>query len=505
MLKANRSSSVAMTLASLLPRAALMQRAAVVALLCAAAAPILMPGRAHAQDAAPDIRPLLRQHCARCHTSDGPGWSMADRDTVHARRHMIAAMVQQRMMPPWLAERGHQSYVGDFSLDDDVIDAFRHWRDAGFPLGDWSVMTASLEGTASLNRMTSQESDAHGGNHATPFVPHVTLDVLPGSSFLPNQERSDDYRCFVVDWTEPEPMYVTGFRAAPGNLQVAHHAVVYAVAPRMVDRYRELDAAEEGAGYQCFGGAVPDRLGRRAEREKYEATYPDGVRELSRGNFWLAHWAPGMDGHVFPAGTGIHLEPGSVLIVQMHYYGSAAPGQRDAGSRIEFQTTPSVERPAFHFSQTRGDWLAGERNGTMVIPPGEIATYEVTDLLEELLPYIARVTGVAQDRIGGLEVHSVNLHMHAFGHSGEVSLTDGRGRRETLLSIPRWDLRWQRDFTLTEPKTFARDELEGVRLTVQCTYRNSRDRPVYGGYGSFDEMCFNFSYIAVREEEPEGS
>src|SRR5690606_35774510 len=101
------------------------------------------------------------------------------------------------------------------------------------------------------------------------FEPDVTLDVLPGESYLPNQSRADDYRCFVVDWTGEEPAYITGFRTTPGNPLVAHHLVVYAVTPGMVDRFRELDAEEDGAGYQCFGGALPDRLGRAADRRAY--------------------------------------------------------------------------------------------------------------------------------------------------------------------------------------------------------------------------------------------
>jgi hypothetical protein len=36
---------------------------------------------------------------------------------------------------------------------------------------------------------------------------------------------------------------------------------------------------------------------------------------------------------------------------------------------------------------------------------------------------------------------------------------------------------------------------------VECTYENPTDEPIYGGYGSYDEMCFNFSYIAVRSGE----
>ena len=88
--------------------------------------------------------------------------------------------------------------------------------------------------------------------------------------------------------------------------------------------------------------------------------------------------------------------------------------------------------------------------------------------------------------------------MHAIGASGVIRLRDRHNQTETLLAVPRWDLRWQRDFTLAQPKTFSRGELPATVLTVQCTYRNPKDRMVYGGYGSDEEMCFNFSYIAVQ-------
>jgi hypothetical protein len=453
-------------------------------LFAVAATLLAAPAPTSAQEYYADIQPIIQQRCMSCHGVNGPGWNMTDTGATYERRQMIVAMVLQRLMPPWLAAPGHQDYVGDMSLEEEELEIFRRWREAGFPQG------------RRVNDVAHTDHRwAHG--HAA-FQPDVSLEILPGRSYLPVQTRDDDYRCFVVDWTDPEPGFVTGFRARPGNLQVAHHVVVHAVSPAMAERFRELDAMEEGEGYQCFGGALPDRLGRRAERAAYEAKYPDGLRELNRGNFWLAHWAPGMDGHVFPDGTGIRMEPGSALVVQMHYYSKSAPGERDAGSRVEFMTARSVDRPAFHFAQTRGEWLAGEQNRSMVIQPGTRATYEVTDELEEMLPYIAYITNVPQAEISALEVHSVNLHMHEHGHSGVISLTDGHGRRETLLSVPRWDLRWQRDFTLEQPKVFATGELKGVRLNTECTFHNRTQQIVYGGYGSFDEMCFNFAYIAVR-------
>ncbi|CAN5636669.1 hypothetical protein BH23GEM11_BH23GEM11_02090 [soil metagenome] len=464
----------------------------------AVALSLFLPAPAAAQDYYTDVRPVLTANCLACHTESGPAWSMADPEATFERSRLIAAMVLDRIMPPWIAEPGHQAYMDDPTLDPEVLAMIRRWREAGFPRGeprpDGPVPAAETHG---------------GGAHAHGFRPDLTLDVLPGAVFLPNQENPDDYRCFVVDWPGTDPAFVTGFRARPGNLQVAHHVVVHAVDADLVPRFREFEEDEVGPGYQCFGGALPDRLGQRAVREAYEARHSGGVRELSLGNFWLAHWAPGMDGHVFPSGTGIRMEPGSALVVQMHYYGGAAPGEQDEGSMIDFILAEEVERPAFHFAQTRPEWLVAERNRTMVIAPGTMETYEVSDPLEALLPYIARVTQVPQDRIAGLEVHSVNLHMHAFGHSGRISLIHGTGRRETLLSVPRWDLRWQRDFTFADPKVFPRGDLRGVTLNAECTFRNPTEETVLGGYGSFDEMCFNFAYIAVQvgsgeSEEPGG-
>ncbi len=438
------------------------------------------------------IRPLLLQNCMGCHAEEGPGWSMVDPEETFARNRLIASMVTQRQMPPWLAAPGHQAYLGDLSLSDETVRHFEAWRAAGFPRG--TPVSDEAHGLHDHGGV----GHAHGG-HGGPFVPEVSLEVLPGDRFLPNQEDPDDYRCFVVDWEGEEEAWMTGFRALPGNLAVAHHVVIYAVDAHLAPRFHELVAEEaEQPGYQCFGGALPDRLGIRAQREAYEARYPDGVRELSLGNYWLAHWAPGMDGHVFPEGTGIRLEPGAALVVQIHYYAADFPGEYDEGTRVEFQLASEVERPAFHFQQTRGDWLVSERNRTMVIEPGATATYEVRDGMEPLLPYISRLTRVPVERIGALEIHSANLHMHAFGHSGEISLTHPTGAREVLLSVPRWDLRWQRDFTFAEPKVFPRNVLRGVFLTTQCTFQNPTEQVVYGGYGSYDEMCFNFSYIAVR-------
>ena len=78
-----------------------------------------------------------------------------------------------------------------------------------------------------------------------------------------------------------------------------------------------------------------------------------------------------------------------------------------------------------------------------------------------------------------------------------------RSRSETLLSVLRYDYNWERNFFFTEPKVVPRDEMAATSLRLRCTYHNDTQNTVYGGWGAFDEMCVNNSYIAVQKRAPE--
>ena len=134
----------------------------------------------------------------------------------------------------------------------------------------------------------------------------------------------------------------------------------------------------------------------------------------------------------------------------------------------------------------------------MVINPGQQNTYAVNVSLNRIANYTAWITETQMESVNAVEIHSANVHMHAFGASGSTALVYENGETETLLSIPRWDIDWQRDFTLTEPKRFDKNRFKQIQLSVDCTFKNYSDEIVYGGYGSDDEMCFNFSYIALE-------
>ena len=451
-------------------------RTALFLVACTAAAPV------PAADYYGDVRPVIERKCVMCHSESSISFSFEDPDQTYNYRQAITSAVAARRMPPWLAEAWHQDYRGDISLSTAELRRFSEWASEGFPKGE------------------PRDSEPLPPVYA-PFSPELAVEVMPGESYLPNPERVDDYRCFVMDWPATESTFITGFRAVPGNLDVAHHLVLFAATAEVAGRYKALGEAEEGQGYQCFGGPVPDRFQDEAEREAYEKQFPNGIEEINNNAFWIAQWAPGTDGYAFPADTGIPMHPGMVLIVQMHYYSAFAPGERDSGTRMEFTLADEVGKPAFTLPQTRFDWLEGKDNGSMVIPPGARRTYAYSVTLEHVSSLAAAVTSTPAENIDALEVHSANLHMHGHGASGVISLIDRHGRQETLLSVPRWNIHWQRNFTFENPKIFGRDEFAGTEIRVQCTYENPNDEPVYGGFGSDDEMCFNFSYVAVVARE----
>jgi hypothetical protein len=204
-----------------------------------------------------------------------------------------------------------------------------------------------------------------------------------------------------------------------------------------------------------------------------------------------------MYGMAFPEDTGILMRPGSAVVVQMHYYSAFAPGESDFETKMHFQVADSVKKPSFNHPLTKNPWLAGERNGSMQIAPGGTETYEVEVGFDNLASYGAAVLDIDREEVTAIELHGANVH------SGSTSLIDRNGRKETLLNIPEWDLAWQRDFMFTEGKMIAQSEFDRTKLVVECTFHNDTDGMVYGGYGSDDEMCFNFSYMSVIRDDNE--
>jgi len=249
-----------------------------------------------------DVQPLVARSCAGCHVAGGIApFAFDSYADAYARREAIRAQVESRQMPPWPPGPGCSEYAGDRSLPEPDRATLLAWVANGAPEGD--------------------AAEAHAAAVAVPAgLSRVDRVLRIPAPYVPVQ-APDEYRCFLLDWPEAERRFVTGFVARPGDASIVHHVLAFLATPDRVADFQALDDADPLPGYKCFGG-------------------PGGVAQA------LGAWAPGTQGGDFPADTGVQIDPGSRIILQVHYHLTHGIGPSDQTS-IELKLDASVARQAF--------------------------------------------------------------------------------------------------------------------------------------------------------------
>jgi hypothetical protein len=395
-----------------------------------------------------DVQPVIARSCAGCHAAgEIAPFELATYGDAYQRRDLIRAQVESRLMPPWPPGPGCSEYADDRSLPERDRATLLAWVAQGAPEGDpadaRAVAPAPAAGLSRVDRLLQ----------------------LP-AAYAP-VEAPDEYRCFLLDWPETERRYVTGFVARPGNTSIVHHVLAFLATPDRVAGFQALDDGDPSPGYKCFGG-------------------PGGVAQA------LGAWAPGSRGGDFPAGTGLQIDPGSRIILQVHYNLTGGLGPSDRTS-IELKLDESVARQAFLLPWADPQWVNA---GAMRIPAGEADVSHAFTFAPG--SYLGLITG---NRIpsGPFTVHAAALHQHLRGTRSRLEIRRLGGTRECLLDIPRWDFHWQGAYGLSSPKRVD----TGDSLSIECHWDNSAanqpggqtPRDLNWGERTEDEMCLGFLYI----------
>lgn len=421
-----------------------------------------------------DIKPLIDRKCNVCHAEGGLGpFPLETYAQVTTMSAAIRASVEAGTMPPWMPDAACNTYQGDLSLSEPEKQKLLEWIDAKTPQG-------------SPDQAVPSEPPATGN------LSRVDLTLSLPQPYAP-QILPDDYRCFIVDWPETSPKFITGFRVNPDNKAIVHHAIAFNIPPDSVPQFQALDDAEEGPGYTCYGGPGGD----------FGAGGNGGAR-------WVGAWVPGSVTGDFPQGTGIKIEPGSKLVIQMHLNSLTANPAPDQ-STFDIQIADTVEREAVVMPFANPLWL---RDNTMTIPAGDPAashsfSFDPTAFLDRLS------RGAIPN--GDFVIHAAALHMHTLGAQASIAIERADDQGDTcLLHIPKWDFHWQGTYRTTQPITFKR----GDKLSLSCTWDNSPQnqpfvptdtdqdgqmdelaqappRDVNWGEGTFDEMCLGILYITA--------
>jgi len=374
-----------------------------------------------------DVQPVLVDNCYGCHAEGGIAVSLQGYDDASVWADAMAQAVSQGRMPPWPPTTDCLPLRDVRGLTDDEITLLVDWADAGAPQGA-------------------------GVDQDLPAVGEIDGDIevqIP-DPYTPDDNLSDDYRCFVVDPGVDEDVFITSFQAIPGNTAIVHHVLLY---DDVDGRSVALDEADPGPGYACFGGP--------------------GFDESNT----LGGWVPGMEnGAVFPEGTGVRLRAGSKLVLQIHYSPAQDPGRPDQTAMALFTAADPVTEL----------YLIPFYDADLDIPAG------ASDHVEGG----STVNDYVQFRLWGL-----TPHMHKLGKQISAGLLRD-GSDQCLIDVPDWDFAYQQFYFFEDPYVV---EL-GDELWLQCVYDNSASNPdnphsppidVHWGDGTGDEMCLVYAMASL--------
>jgi hypothetical protein len=315
------------------------------------------------------------------------------------------------------------------------------------------------------------------------------------------QGGTDEYRCVIFDPHLTTPTFLAGSQFQPQNMPMVHHGVVFAVPPENAAAAHAKDDATPGQGWTCFG--------------------TDGI-EGGQPSAWVDTWAPGAAETLLQQDVGYQLQPGSLLVVQIHYNllatGAGTTDQSSVRLRLTDgtpATKPLVSLPIW--APTELPCAAGETG------PLCDRTAAIADVSQR---FGAEVGGTEDGLIsacsGGtpvpgntqhcdvpipepLTVYAAFGHMHLLGRSIKVELNPDTPKAQTLLDVPEFDFDHQRLQPMPTPVDVNPGDTVRVTCTHDATLRHQLPqlsklppRYVVWGDGTTDEMCLGLLTATFR-------
>ncbi len=394
-----------------------------------------------AQTYSHDIRPIVAEHCASCHSAGEIGpMPLTTYTEVRPWAAAIREAVSRGIMPPWHAAPGHAyPFRNDRSLTPKQIDAIKSWASKGAPEGEPTapILLPATNASWKLGR------------------PDVVIQV-PG--FPIPKEGPLPYSFLITALHFDHDTWIRAAEFRIDQRQAIHH----------------MNAFVRPPGSSYLDGFPRDKIfvATAAERGKRKTDEPFFARrEMLLGyepGYQPMPWLP--DGaKLIPAGSDV--------IFEMHYN----PNGKPAVDHSEFGLYIAKSEPRYRVLSI--DTL---RDIDLAIPP-DLAAYRSDASMTLAQP--ARLL-------------SLQPHMHVRGASMKVDAVYPGGRSEVLLDVPHYDCNWQTTYVLAQPADLPKGTRLLSVATYDNTANNAFNpnprATVRWGDQTTDEMHIAFLDLVVE-------
>jgi hypothetical protein len=409
-----------------------------------------------------DVAPILYKRCVACHRpNDIAPMSLLDYKSARPWAKSIRESVLTRRMPPWFADPHFGSFANDPRLSTGEIETIQAWADGG-----------AMEGNPlDLPRAPVFVEGWKQGK------PDIVIDIGEDFAVTPGV---DAYEHFVVPTNFTEGRWIRAAEILPGNRKVVHHVHVNLVKDQRESGSTSIESMTSLSRYLIRDGKLTRiRADAPVVDNACAADAPDlpYLRGFQEGA--LASFLPGRPPDVFPDGSAKWIPAGSKLEFVIHYARTSDRSQTDRTS-VGFYLAPGPPEKVMRRMDLRNFFFR--------LPPGS-PSHEVK-----------RCYTFEKDKL----LRSITPHMHYRGKDVQYELARPDGRREILLSVPRYNFEWQLVYRFKEPVFIEK----GSVLTVTAHYDNSasnRANPDPGQsirWGDKSEEEMMTSWIEYVDAEP---
>jgi mono/diheme cytochrome c family protein len=393
-----------------------------------------------------DVAPIFFANCTACHRpGDIAPMSLLTYKDARPWAKSIATKVADGTMPPWHADPKYGAFVGARRLSDANRQTIAKWVAAGAPEGNASDLPAAPVYTDEWNIGT----------------PDAVLSMqedypIPATGEIP-------YQYLVVPANFDEDRFITDWEIRPGDRKAVHHLLLYLLAPKEIAEAQQKRM--QGAMLQRMFGPAPAANAPRPtppfefacctqipDGEEGGRPLPPGQRKDPGPNYrarpqgmaqGMGGFSPGGSIRHFPEGMGMRIPKGYSLVFQMHYttYGKATTDRSKIGLKFA-KTTPKTILNTMALI-----------NASLSIPAGA-----ANHMVENTMTF-------NRDTV----IYSLIPHTHVRGIAWHYEATYPDGRKEVILSVPKYDFNWQHEYVFEQPWKVP----AGTTLLAKAWYDNS--------------------------------
>jgi mono/diheme cytochrome c family protein len=403
-----------------------------------------------AADAVPtftkDVAPILNQNCVSCHRpGDIAPMSLLTYEQARPWAASIREKVSSGEMPPWHSTDPHGTFSNDRRLSAADKDTLLRWASNGAPQGNPKDLPAPPK-------------FAEGWEIGTP-----DLVLSMDKPFAVPDTGTINYQYFQIKTNFTEDKWIQAIEVRPGVRKVVHHILVFVREPGTPAKPPFMPVAIASPGDAPVDPAKP---------RGPQAGFGGGTGTL------IATTAPGTNAMVFAPGTAVRIKAGATLLLQVHYTanGTAATDQSSVGFIFaKAEPKQEVHNSAFV-------------NVMLKLPPGA-DNQEVDSAIQ-----------FNEDS----HITALFPHTHLRGKSWQYTLVYPDGRRQEILSVPKYDFNWQTYYIFTKPLAVPK----GSRIEAVAHYDNSTNnkwnpdptKEVHWGEQTWQEM--QYTGITYTVDEP---